>query len=122
MKNQAPHKPCASPGCGKLIASSQRWCEKHARARQAEDRQRRGSARERGYDSRWSKLSRDFRRAHPLCALCEANGIVKEAECVDHVVSVKRAPDRKFDVSNLRSLCWSCHSKKTAREDGSFGK
>ncbi|WP_232338165.1 MULTISPECIES: HNH endonuclease [Bordetella] len=26
-----------------------------------------------------------------------------------------------WDTSNWQGLCWSCHSIKTAREDGGFG-
>lgn len=36
---------------------------------------------------------------------------------VDHV----DGNDRDSSPSNLQSLCTSCHSRKTARENGGFG-
>jgi len=37
---------------------------------------------------------------------------------VDHVVPVRDAPERAFDLTNLQVLCKRCHSKKTKREMG----
>lgn len=62
------------------------------------------------YDAVWQKLSRMFRAQHPWCALCGA-----PAECVDHIVPISQGGAR-LDEDNLRSLCWSCHSKITLAE------
>jgi len=34
----------------------------------------------------------------------------------DHVVPIRRAPERRLDQDNLMSLCHPCHMTKTARE------
>ncbi len=52
--------------------------------------------------------------AHPLCELCEKNGLVVIATDVHHIVA-KRDGGRD-EESNLQALCHSCHSKETNRE------
>jgi 5-methylcytosine-specific restriction protein A len=51
--------------------------------------------------------------SHPLCAVCD-----EPATDVDHI----DGNARNNDVHNLQSLCHSCHSRKTARQDGGFGR
>jgi 5-methylcytosine-specific restriction protein A len=52
---------------------------------------------------------------HPLCVLCEARGITRMAEVVDHRVALwKGGAD---DETNFQSLCQTpCHDEKSARE------
>ncbi|TVS19297.1 MAG: HNH endonuclease [Gammaproteobacteria bacterium] len=102
-------KPCAHPGCRALVTSGR--CEKH---RRKADRAR-GSAAERGYDSRWTRLRNWFIRAHPLCAWCAESGRTSAAQIVDHIVPI-RAGGARLEESNLQSLCRSCHAKKTAQD------
>jgi len=74
----------------------------------------RGNSTERGYDAKWQKISRAFRKAQPNCAEC---GVVNEMRrmVVDHIVPHRG--DRKifWDPSNWQTLCQTCHNKKTAR-------
>ena len=81
----------------------------------------RPSAARRGYDADWRKFRADYLSRHPLCVECERSGVLAPAAHVDHVRALVRGGD-KYDESNLRALCHSCHSRKTAREDGSFGR
>jgi 5-methylcytosine-specific restriction endonuclease McrA len=37
---------------------------------------------------------------HPLCAHCEAEGRVTVATEVDHIVPIKRAPERRLDEAS----------------------
>jgi 5-methylcytosine-specific restriction enzyme A len=56
---------------------------------------------------------------HPLCVLCELQGRVEPATCVDHISAMTGPNDpRWYDASNHRSLCQRCHSAKTVRQDG----
>jgi 5-methylcytosine-specific restriction protein A len=71
----------------------------------------------RTYDEAWQRLSRSFLRRWPHCFRCG-----KPAEVVDHVVSIEADPSRKYDESNLESLCRSCHGRKTVARDGGFGR
>ena len=67
----------------------------------------RGAARARGYDSRWDKASRSYRRAHPLCAYCALEGEVSPARLVDHLY-----PHRVYDGVFWEKQWWvaSCHA------------
>ena len=43
------------------------------------------------------------------------------AECVDHIKAISSKDDPMFwKADNHQGLCWSCHSNKTATEDGGF--
>lgn len=75
------------------------------------------SAYARGYTSTWSKASRQFLKEHPLCAVCG-----KPATETDHIVPHKGNKELFWDVSNWQPLCHECHSRKTATEDGGFGR
>ncbi len=53
---------------------------------------------------------------------CERRGKVKLATEVDHIIPHKGDMSLFWDPSNWQSLCHACHSRKTAREDGGFGR
>jgi len=75
----------------------------------------RGTARARGYDTKWEKARRAFLAVHPLCAEHARHDRVEPATCVDHIVPHRG--DRKlfWDRKNWQSLCTPCHSAKTGR-------
>ena len=68
-----------------------------------------------GYDHRWRRFSEWYRRQHPLCVECG-----HLANCVDHTKAITEGGGM-YDPDNLRVLCTSCHSRKTAANDGAFG-
>lgn len=92
--------------------------------------QRRASNRE--YDARrrthaWRKLYKDPRwvkgrklhlARHPLCVMCEARGITRAANTVDHKVPHRGDEARFFDEANWQSLCSTCHDVHKQREEG----
>lgn len=55
-----------------------------------------------------------------LDPVCEAPGCGKRASVVDHKRS-RRSGGAPYDLANLVSLDWGCHSRKTCRVDGGFG-
>lgn len=77
----------------------------------------RPSASARGYDAHWRRLREAFLAAHPLC---QSAGCTQGATDVDHHISLVRGGTH--DEANLRAYCHACHSAKTARHDGSFGR
>jgi len=128
MSPSAPRKPCRFPSCGILVGNGA-YCEKHLIKKEVEIKEQRikydnerGTAHSRGYGSRWARYSKQYRVDHPLCVLCEKKGILTVAQCVDHIEAVSDKDDPKFWLeSNHQSLCNSCHSEKTAKEDAGFG-
>jgi 5-methylcytosine-specific restriction enzyme A len=108
--------PKHCPRCGTHPPGVTR-CPKTAR----EYDKQRGTPTERGYDADWRKLRASWLREHPLCEPCQKRGLVVPASHVDHVQSIREAPERRLDPTNLRSCCASCHMSKTASQDGGFG-
>ncbi|MDA8212174.1 MAG: HNH endonuclease [Clostridia bacterium] len=116
---QKPLRPCNKPGCPNLTQS--RYCEQHAKQEARRYEQERGTAHERGYGSRWRRYREHYLRQHPLCAECLKVDKVVPATEVDHKISHKGDHKLFWDPNNHQSLCKSCHSRKTVREDGGFG-
>lgn len=122
---------CRQSGCGKLI-DEPGHCALHMKQIET----RRGSAHERGYGHRWRKARVTYLRRNPLCVHCANEGRVVPATEVDHIIppKLKEAKDsgnaqrlalasaRFWDTKNWQSLCKPHHSKKTADEDGGFGR
>jgi 5-methylcytosine-specific restriction endonuclease McrA len=90
-------------------------CEKAkaaVRARKSRADARRPSAHQRGYDQDWQNLRDDFLNAHAHCIRCGGT-----ADLVDHIQTIREAPNRRLDPKNLQALCTSCHSSwKQARD------
>ena len=116
MPRRAP-TPCRHPGCGAVLTAPG-YCDAH-RAEQHRDygRARRGFDTELGFyqSAAWRALRAACLRAHPLCRLCAARGLLVAATVVDHIVPIKDGGER-FEANNLQGLCVSCHNAKTARE------
>jgi 5-methylcytosine-specific restriction endonuclease McrA len=60
---------------------------------------------------RWTRLASRFRAEHPLCEECKRNGIIKAADCVDHIIPAPICEDF-YDEKNLQSLCSHCNMIK----------
>ena len=85
--------------------------------RQVRDRTH-GSRTQRGYDEHWQRLRAWFIRQpeNVLCHLCEAEGFVKLAREVDHIVPFRNVRDPlRLDANNLQSLCVRHHREKHRR-------
>ena len=68
------------------------------------------------YDSpRWKELRDEKLAAYPYCEECHKKGKRSYATIVDHIIAIKDGGD-PWDWHNLRSLCDSCHNRKSARE------
>ena len=70
--------------------------------------------------TRWTKLSKAFRRDNPLCWLCDAIGVTTPAAAVHHYQPVADCYYMRFDACYWISLCASCHNRITRieRENG----
>lgn len=115
-------RPCTYPGCPELVQSGGR-CDKHKKQEAQRYDRERGTAASRGYTARWQRYRRQYLAKNPLCAECERQGRLRAATDVDHIKAVTGPNDPLFwDPENHQGLCHECHSRKTAKEDGRFGK
>jgi 5-methylcytosine-specific restriction endonuclease McrA len=111
----APKRPCCQSGCAGFAVKAG-YCDQHqAKIRQL-DRDR-GTAHQRGYDSRWSKARLLFLDIHPLCTQCTSAGLIVGATVVDHIIPHKGDKKLFWSQSNWQALCKPCHDIKTATED-----
>jgi 5-methylcytosine-specific restriction protein A len=120
MPHAAP-KPCTWYGCPALVRDGGVRCQAHRQ--QAE--QERGTARERGYSVAWQKAREGFLRLHPLCECKECDGgrlQVTPAEVVDHTIPHRGDMKLFWDRSNWKAMSKRHHDRKTATEDGGFGR
>ena len=103
---------CAERGCPEL--ADERFCDKHRRDDRRAIEGRRESAQSKGYDAQWRKTRLEFLRAYPVCQ--DEMGCVAKATDVDHIDGLGPKGPRGHDWTNLRALCHSHHSKRTARD------
>lgn len=82
----------------------------------------RESACARGYGRRWQRASQAYLDTHPLCVRCREDGLVVPATQVDHITPHKGDHTLLWSEDNWQPLCGPCHSRKTATEDGGFGR
>lgn len=117
-------RPCKHPGCPGLADAGQQYCAEHAPTAAAEQNRRIDSARpsayRRGYDGRWQRVRRMKLSANPLCEECLQSGLTVPAAEVDHITPL--AAGGTHAMSNLRSLCKPCHSRKTMAELNARGR
>ena len=73
------------------------------------------------YGTAWKKLRAAILRQRPLCVECEKIGRIVKATHLDHITPHRGDMALFHDTDNLQGLCHSCHSAKTAAEDGGFG-
>lgn len=121
MPRAAP-RPCTYPGCGKLVHDGTGRCEQHRHVERREADLQRGSAASRGYSAAWQRARAGFLKAHPLCVRCEQADLVTAATIVDHIVPHRGDKERFWTRANWQPLCKPCHDRKTATEDGGFGR
>lgn len=110
-----PLKPCAHPGCG--VLTIQAFCIKHEGQHKQErsNWSKQESPKDRGYGYTWTKIRKlVMLRDGGICQVCQANGIVKEATEVDHIIPKHKGGDDS--ESNLQAICKKCHQEKTALE------
>jgi len=105
-------RPCSSPGCPELTDKS--YCPQHSKLYEKQ----RGYPSERGYDSKWRAIRRRYLIAYPLCLECMRTGGLQTATEVHHIVPLRDGGSS--DYGNLVSLCKSCHSKITVRQQREY--
>ncbi|WP_299933374.1 HNH endonuclease [uncultured Pelagimonas sp.] len=119
-----PKKPCAHPGCSRLLDVTRTYCDQHAKAEKQERGRFADAKRSDRPSRRWYNLAawkgkngRRTRqlRAEPLCTMCPDHS--KQVATVADHVEPHREDHGKFWFGALQSLCKSCHDSKKQREE-----
>ena len=121
----SPPSICTGPGCGTLVYKGGR-CPACLAESRAELDKRRGSSARRGYDAKWQATRRAYLADHPYCECPECAHLPlwnrPEATDVDHIDGLGPKGPRGHDWSNLQALTAAHHARKTATQDGGFGR
>lgn len=91
-------RPCPTPGCENLTT----------RAKGCDDCRARSEHRAL-YDAEWDTFAAWWLARHRICQRCR----VRQSAEVHHIVSVRVAPHRKLDPTNVMALCHMCHRAVT---------
>ena len=62
-------------------------------------------------DKRWKKLREEYFNEHPVCEICEMNGIYKQTDDIHHLHVFGNAPTEEAKYSlllNKNNLCSCC--------------
>jgi 5-methylcytosine-specific restriction protein A len=111
MPTLAP-KPCRHTGCAELVSNGKGYCSKHLKEKYKEQDRNRLSPSKRGYGRKWQRIRKKKLMLEPWCLFCLNKDKHTPATEVDHI------DGNSFNNSsdNLRSLCKSCHSGRTMKE------
>jgi 5-methylcytosine-specific restriction protein A len=125
-----PLRPCNVAGCRGLTQG--KYCDQHKDREQQDEAER-----QRYYDrykrdkqaaafynsSAWKRLREQaLIRDNGLCQECLKEKKITPAFVVDHILPLKLFWHLRLTLNNLRSLCGSCHSKKTIEDVRRYGK
>lgn len=115
-----PKRPCSYPGCPKLVDGM--YCEEHKKLTDKQyNRYGRDEFTKNFYKTpEWLYVRKRQLEQQPFCEECLKEGKRVKAKMVDHIKPIKQGGER-FTPSNLQSLCWACHSRKSAEEGSRWG-
>jgi len=116
-----PKRPCSYPGCPKLVDGQ--YCEEHKKLTDAQyNKYGRDDFTKSFYKTKeWLFVRKRQLTEHPFCEECLKQGKRTRATMVDHIQPIKQG-GQPFAPSNLQSLCWSCHSRKSVEEGSRFAR
>lgn len=104
-----PRRPCAAPGCPRLVTRGSR-CPDHRRQAQRRYDDHRGPDRQWYGKPGWRRFRAQILAARPMCERCAEQGVRRAGSHVHHVVPRKVAPCRAMDPLNVTVLCGPCHN------------
>lgn len=105
-------RPCLT--CGEPSPAT--YCTEHAPA-PSPHAERRGSARKRGYDTAWDRLSTWARRCQPFCSDCGTT----ENLTTDHKPSAwaRKAAGKSLRLRDVDVVCGPCNARRGSSRPGS---
>lgn len=107
-----PKRPCRMNGCGRLCDNGEQYCAEHKQeANRTYNKYHRDPASNKRYGRAWKRIRDRYIKAHPLCEECHKQSKLTPAEEVHHILPLSKGGGN--EMSNLMSLCKSCHSRIT---------
>ena len=67
------------------------------------------------HSKQWRSLRNYYIQRNPLCEDCKRRGKTTGGQVVDHIKPMNMG-GHKTDLSNLQTLCTSCHNSKSGKE------
>jgi 5-methylcytosine-specific restriction protein A len=114
-----PQKPCKTPGCSGL--TREKFCANCLSA--GRGKEQRPAWKDTLYGREWKGYTHRFIGDRKWCADPEKlHQLPAAAEVVDHIVPHRGDISLFWDSTNHQPLCKRCHGRKTATEDGGFGR
>lgn len=117
-------KLCKKAGCGRTAVPGKDYCIKHIELQNQVQPKKVFTQRSKSrqwhnlYESaRWRKESKDFLKKYPVCFICG-----KPSRITDHIIPHRGDVTLFWDQNNWQPMCWSCHSRKTFKENNNFNK
>lgn len=105
-----PKRPCRYSGCSSFAEDGEQFCTNHKKQEDKEyNHYRRDPYTKQMYGRAWKRIRDRHIKEHPLCELCEQQGVLRPAEEVHHRLPL--ADGGTHERNNLVSLCRSCHMK-----------
>ena len=105
-----PRRPCRMVGCPNLAEEGEQFCKEHKQTEAYEyNHYRRDPNSKKQYGNTWRRIRTKYAREHPLCEECLKSGIYSPVEEVHHKTPINDGGTH--EISNLISLCRSCHMK-----------
>ncbi|WIF95133.1 HNH endonuclease [Caminicella sporogenes] len=127
-----PKKICNEYGCNKIIDYTEIYCKEHKKINDQRKKQRK-KERLKNYDNK-RKNSKEWKfykskewlyarraalvRDNYLCQHCLKNNRITLADMVHHIIPIKEDFSKRLQLSNLISLCNSCHEKIHRKKGG----
>lgn len=117
-------KLCSAPGCMNTAMLGKNYCNKHIALQTQRDNRKIFTQRTKSrqwhnlYNTqRWRKESKEFLAGHPFCYVCG-----KPSKIVDHIQPHRGNLELFYDQTNWQPMCWSCHTRKTFKENNNFNR
>ena len=112
---------CSTLGCKNTKARFSSLCVEHGgrdtfNHKKYNDTKHRKEAVSKYNSSQWRSFRQIQLSKHPLCAGCQADGIITPALHVDHIFPWRQIGIQAFTHNIYQSLCLSCHTSKTQLE------
>jgi len=113
-------KRCSFRGCPNT--TRKRYCDEHVPIARRYFDVRRGTTKQRGYDSDWERVAEQRRELDCyLCQHCLEEGIVRASNLVDHIIPTHIRSDWRLVIDNTQVLCRDCHTRKTSQDMQQYG-